>query len=142
MSIFFKFGVESGDPQNVTCDGLDMSLSDLKLAIKDQKKIKNVTDFDLQVSLTSCRLQHVTNVATFHFDNPQVENGQTKLIYTDDSQLIPRGTTVLVKRVPLPRGEKKTWRVERVASRADPRELGSLEVGIEMILITVVMLQI
>ena len=52
MSIFFKFGVESGDPQNVTCDGLDMSLSDLKLAIKDQKKIKNVTDFDLQVSVT------------------------------------------------------------------------------------------
>ena len=49
MSIFFKFGVELGEPQNVTCDGMDMSLGDLKLAIKDQRKIKNVTDFDLQV---------------------------------------------------------------------------------------------
>ena len=49
MSIFFKFGVELGEPHNVTCDGMDMSLGDLKLAIKDQRKIKNVTDFDLQV---------------------------------------------------------------------------------------------
>ena len=49
MSIFFKFGVESGDPQKVTCDGMDMSLLELKLAIKDMKGIKNVTDFDLQV---------------------------------------------------------------------------------------------
>ena len=50
MSIFFKFGVESGDPQKVTCDGMDMSLVELKLAIKDLKGIKNVTDFDLQVN--------------------------------------------------------------------------------------------
>ena len=51
MSIFFKFGVESGDPMKVNCDGMDMSLAELKLAIKDLKGIKNVTDFDLQVSL-------------------------------------------------------------------------------------------
>ena len=49
MSIFFKFGVELGEPHNITCDGMDMSLGDLKLAIKDQRRIKNVTDFDLQV---------------------------------------------------------------------------------------------
>ena len=51
MSIFFKFGVELGEPHNVTCDGMDMSVGDLKLAIKDQRRIKNVTDFDLQVTL-------------------------------------------------------------------------------------------
>lgn len=90
MSIFFKFGVELGEPHNVTCDGMDMSVGDLKLAIKDQRRIKNVTDFDLQV-----------------------ENGQTKLVYTDDGELIPRGTTVLVRRMPMPRGEKKTWRAEK-----------------------------
>ena len=58
MSIFFKFVVESGEPQNVKCDGMDMSLADLKLAITDQRKFKNVTDFDLQVltPLFSCLL--------------------------------------------------------------------------------------
>ena len=49
MSIFFKFGEELGEPHNVTCDEMDMSLGNLKLAIKDQRRIKNVTDFDLQV---------------------------------------------------------------------------------------------
>ena len=52
MSIFFKFGVESGEPQKVTCDGMDMSLLELKLAIKDMRGIKNITDFDLQVRYT------------------------------------------------------------------------------------------
>ena len=51
MSIFFKFGVESGDPMKVNCDGMDMNLAELKLAIKDIKGIKNVTDFDLQVTV-------------------------------------------------------------------------------------------
>ena len=49
MSIFFKFGSEAGEPQKVTCDGMDMSLLELKLAIKDLRGIKNITDFDLQV---------------------------------------------------------------------------------------------
>ena len=44
MSIFFKFGVEAGDPMKVNCDGMDMNLGDLKLAIKDIKGIKNVKD--------------------------------------------------------------------------------------------------
>ena len=51
MSIFFKFGVESGEPHKVTCDGMDMSLLELKLAIKDLRGIKNITDFDLQVKI-------------------------------------------------------------------------------------------
>jgi len=90
MSIFFKFVVESGEPQSVKCGGMDMSLADLKLAIKDQRRFKNVTDFDLQV-----------------------ENGQTKYVYTDETELIPKNTTVMVKRMPMPRGEKKTWRAEK-----------------------------
>ena len=57
----------------------------------------------------------------------QVENGQSKFVYSDDGELISRGTTVLVKRVPLPHGVKKTWRQERaeVQNRA---ELSNLEV--------------
>ena len=109
MSIFYKFGVEAGDAQNVTCDGMDMSLGDLKLAVVDQRRIKNVTDYDLQV-----------------------ENGQTGNVYTVEAELIPRGTTVLIRRVPCNRGEKKTWRPEYV--RAEGRgsrgggELSSLVV--------------
>ena len=87
MSIFYKFGCEAGDAHNVTCDGMDMSLSDLKLAVVDQRRMNNVTEFDLQV-----------------------ENGQTGKVYTVEEELIPRGTTVQIRRIPLPRGEKKTWR--------------------------------
>merc|ERR1719192_694236 len=80
-----------------------MNLGELKLAIKDIKGIKNVTDFDLQV-----------------------ENSQSKMIYTDEAQLIARGTTVQVKRVPLPRGEKKTWRQERENRSRDPVAAGEV----------------
>ena len=75
MSIFYKFGVEAGDASNVECPGaMDMSLADLKLAIVQQRNIKNVTDYDLQI-----------------------ENGQSGKPYTVEEELIPRGTTVMVK---------------------------------------------
>ena len=90
MSIFFKFGVEAGDPMKVNCDGMDMNLGELKLAIKDIKGIKNVTDFDLQVR----DLQDIWTPQ--HIIDPQVENSQNKEIFTDEAQLIPRGTTVQV----------------------------------------------
>ena len=74
MSIFYKFGVEAGDACNVECPGaMDMSLADLKLAIVQQRNIKNVTDYDLQI-----------------------ENGQSGKQYIVDEELIPRGTTVMV----------------------------------------------
>ena len=41
----------------VNCDGMDMNLAELKLAIKGIKGIKNVTDFDLQVNFI-CHLIH------------------------------------------------------------------------------------
>lgn len=104
MSIFFKFGVESGDPMKVNCDGMDMSLAELKLAIKDLKGIKNVTDFDLQI-------EHVQNKTIYDNKN--------------EKQLIPRGVTVLVKRVPMPRGEKKVWREERVEKELSTQEVTS-----------------
>ena len=87
MSIFYKFGCEAGDASNVPCNGINMSLSDLKRAVVDQRRMNNVTEFDLQV-----------------------ENGQTGKVYTIEEEIIPRGTTVQIRRVPLPRGEKKIWR--------------------------------
>ena len=90
MSVFYKWGNEKGDPASIVCDAMDMSLADLKLAIVDQRKIKNETDYDFKVT-----------------------NSQTKEAYEDDMILLPRNTTVHVARTPLPRGEKKIWRVNR-----------------------------
>ena len=68
MSIFYRFGVEAGDPCNVQMDGaMDMSLGDLKLAIVTQRNINNVTDYDLRV-----------------------ENNQTGKVYLEEDELIPR----------------------------------------------------
>ena len=39
-------------------------------------------------------------------------NGRTKFVYTDEAQLILKGSTVMVRRMPLPRREKMTWRAE------------------------------
>ena len=76
MSIFYKFGVEAGDASNVECPGaMDMSLADLKLAIVQQRNIKNVTDYDLQIE--------------------KWEAGRGKP-YTEE-ELIPWGTTVMVR---------------------------------------------
>ena len=44
----------------VNCDGMDMNLGELKLAIKDIKGIKNVTDFDLQVRNLQGIYQHLS----------------------------------------------------------------------------------
>ena len=74
----------------VNCDGMDMNLGELKLAIKDIKGIKNVTDFDLQVRNSKGFSQQMLNFPL------QVENSQSKEIFTDEAQLIPRGTTVQV----------------------------------------------
>ena len=126
MSIFYKFGVEAGDACNVECPGaLDMSLADLKLAIVQQRNINNVTDYDLQI-----------------------ENSQSGKPYSVEEELIPRGTTVLVRRhilsltpptsqvtltylqvrrVPMPRGEKKTWQAEPKMERT--RSKGGGEVS-------------
>ena len=72
MSIFYKFGIVAG---NVECPGaMDMSVADLKLAIVQQRKIKNVTDYDLQI-----------------------ENSQGGKPYIVEEELIPRGTTVTVR---------------------------------------------
>ena len=38
---------------------------------------------------------------------------QTKEVYENDMDLLHRNTTVHVARKPLPRGEKKIWRVNR-----------------------------
>jgi hypothetical protein len=103
MSVFYTFGVEAAGGSSVLLDGMEISLKDLKLAIVDQKKLKNETDFDLSVT-----------------------NSQTKQVYKDESEMINCGSTVSVGRIPMPRGEKKIWRQDRVA-KADIPVLGNTD---------------
>ena len=48
-------------------------------------------------------------------------------VYKEDSEMISRGTTVSVGRIPLPRGEKKIWREDRVAKADLPVLTGTAD---------------
>ncbi|KAG8224861.1 hypothetical protein J437_LFUL005464 [Ladona fulva] len=86
MSVHYKFK-SSLEYDTVTFDGLHISVRDLKKAILHQKRIGKNTDFDLQIT-----------------------NAQTKEVYTDDSTLIPKNTSLTVARVPLSASQqKRTW---------------------------------
>uniref|UniRef100_A0A4W3JAD2 Retinoblastoma binding protein 6 n=1 Tax=Callorhinchus milii TaxID=7868 RepID=A0A4W3JAD2_CALMI len=61
----------------VTFDGLHISLSDLKKTIMAREKLK-AADCDLQIT-----------------------NAQTKEEYTDDNALIPKNSSVIIKRIPI-----------------------------------------
>uniref|UniRef100_A0A8C9F251 DWNN domain-containing protein n=1 Tax=Pavo cristatus TaxID=9049 RepID=A0A8C9F251_PAVCR len=61
----------------VTFDGLHISLCDLKRQIMAREKLK-AADCDLQIT-----------------------NAQTKEEYTDDNALIPKNSSVIVRRIPI-----------------------------------------
>jgi hypothetical protein len=88
MSVRFKFKNDL-DYQAVPCDGFNISVRDLKRNIIRQKRLGRVTDFDLLVT-----------------------NSQSGKIYKDETELIPKNTTLTVQRAPLPEGKKKTWEDE------------------------------
>ncbi|GBP41990.1 E3 ubiquitin-protein ligase RBBP6 [Eumeta japonica] len=85
MSVHYKFK-SALDYDTVTFDGLHISVGDLKAAISQQKRIGKTSDFDLQIT-----------------------NAQTKEVYTDDTTLIPKNTSLLVARIPLSQQPKKQW---------------------------------
>ncbi|XP_074712347.1 E3 ubiquitin-protein ligase RBBP6-like [Strix uralensis] len=78
----------------VTFSGLHISLGDLKCQIMGRQKLKAAT----------CDLR--------------IANAQTKEEYTDDNALIPKNSSVIVRRVPV-RGVKATSKT-RVITRTKP----------------------
>uniref|UniRef100_A0A0F7ZBF3 E3 ubiquitin-protein ligase RBBP6 isoform 2 n=2 Tax=Crotalus TaxID=8728 RepID=A0A0F7ZBF3_CROAD len=78
----------------VTFDGLHISLCDLKRQIMGREKLK-AADCDLQIT-----------------------NAQTKEEYTDDNALIPKNSSVIVRRIPI--GGVKCTSKTYVISRTDP----------------------
>lgn len=85
MSVRFKFKNDL-EYHSIPCDGLNISVRDLKRSIVRLNKLGKITDFDLLI----------TNTVT----------GQT---YTDPTHLINKNTTVTVQRLPLTDGKKKVW---------------------------------
>ena len=88
MSVRFKF---KNDLEFATlpCDGFNISVRDLKKSIIRTKKLGRVTDFDLTVT-----------------------NQQTNESYEDEEELIPKNSTLIVARHPLPTGQRKIWEEE------------------------------
>ncbi|XP_074665938.1 E3 ubiquitin-protein ligase RBBP6-like [Strix aluco] len=78
----------------VTFSGLHISLGNLKRQIMGRQKLKAAT----------CNLQ--------------ISNTQTREEYTDDNALIPKNSSVIVRRAPL-RGVKTTSKT-RVITRTEP----------------------
>ncbi|XP_074733530.1 E3 ubiquitin-protein ligase RBBP6-like [Strix uralensis] len=78
----------------VTFSGLHISLGDLKRQIMSRQKLK----------VTNCELQ--------------ISNAQTGEGYTDDNSLIPKNSSVIVRRVPV-RGVKTTSKT-RFITRTEP----------------------
>eukprot|EP00088_Acartia_fossae_P044309 TRINITY_DN4699_c0_g1_i11.p1 TRINITY_DN4699_c0_g1~~TRINITY_DN4699_c0_g1_i11.p1 ORF type:complete len:400 (-),score=62.29 TRINITY_DN4699_c0_g1_i11:188-1387(-) len=92
MSVRFKFKNDL-DYHSVPCDGLNISLRDLKRSIIRQKKFGKITDFDLVI----------TNTATDQ-------------VYADENELINKNTTVSVQRAPLPDNQKKVWEEDVISA--------------------------
>jgi len=76
MSVHYKFK-SAKDYDTVTFDGGFITLAELKATIITQKKLGKNTDFDLNVT-----------------------NAQTEEEYKDDNTLVPKNTSVIVRRVP------------------------------------------
>jgi E3 ubiquitin-protein ligase RBBP6 len=78
MAVHFKFK-SSKAFESVTFDGPFISVANLKEMIIDKKKLRNGTDYDIKLS--------------------KPENDEE---YTDEECLVPKNTSVLVRRIPRP----------------------------------------
>lgn len=86
--VYYKFKSQR-DPSRVVFDGPAISVFDLKREIITLNKLGNGADFDLSIYDES------TNEGAYSC--PNVING---IEYTDDNYMIPRATSVVVRRLP------------------------------------------
>ncbi|XP_067937384.1 uncharacterized protein [Watersipora subatra] len=75
--VHYKFQ-SSNDHDTITFDGLSISLADLRTAILNKSKLAPSADLSIQIT-----------------------NAQTKEVYKNDSDLVPKNTSVNVTRVPI-----------------------------------------
>jgi E3 ubiquitin-protein ligase RBBP6 len=92
MSVRFKFKNDI-EYSAIPCDGFHISVHDLKRAIIRAKRLGRVTDFDLDVT-----------------------NHQDGKVFENDETLIPKNSTLIIVRKPLPKGQQKMWEEEKLVS--------------------------
>ena len=101
MSVRYKFKNDLNFT-TLTIDGFHISVIDLKKAIVQAKKLGRITDFDLIVT-----------------------DSNTDKEYSKDEDLVPKNTSLIVARHPLPQGQKKIW--EEDQNKAVLNQINALE---------------
>ena len=91
MSVRYKFKNDLAFT-TLHIDGFDISVIDLKKAIHQAKKMGRITDFDLIIT-----------------------NSETEEAYAKDEDLVPKNTSLIVAKHPLPQGQKKVWEEEKAS---------------------------
>ena len=92
MSVRFKFKNDL-EHTALPVDGFHISVIDLKRAIVRLKKLGKTTDFDLEVT-----------------------NQQDNKLFDADDALIPKNSTLVIVRKPLPKGQQRVWEEEKSAN--------------------------
>ena len=101
MSVRFKFKNDK-EFTALPCDGFHISVLDLKKAIIRLKRFGRVTEFDLEV-----------------------ENQQNGTVFANEEDLIPKNSSLIIMRTPLPKGQQKVWEEDRSATVAGAGLSGS-----------------
>lgn len=109
MAVHFKFR-SAVEYDSINIDGHGISIANLKEKIVDQKNLGRGTDFDLVIT-----------------------NAQSGEEYTEDSLIVPRNTSVIIKRVPATRA-KATLLVQDTSAEVLERKVhsGSKDVDVAL----------
>ncbi|EKU23176.1 ubiquitin-protein ligase e3 rbbp6 family involved in mrna cleavage [Nannochloropsis gaditana CCMP526] len=97
----FKTATETN---SLRFDGQSLRVFDIKAAIVAEKRLDKGLDFDLELS-----------------------NPQTKEVYVDETKMIAKNSTVLVKRVAAPRGSAGLLARLRANTPLTPQNIAGLE---------------
>ncbi len=99
-SVFYKFNSRR-DESRVTFDGTGISVFDLKRDIILANNMGKANDFDLYIYDSTSKQGVCTSTCHFSF-----ELTRSVTEYKDDSEIIPRSSYVIVKRLPASRPGK------------------------------------
>jgi len=105
-SVHYKFK-SAKDYDTVTFEDAYISLGELKRLIISQKKLGKGNDFDLKVTnaQTNDGLTSFVYLTTTTFRTSNAYNLSSRTEYEEDSTLIPKNTSVIIRRVPATRNQ-------------------------------------
>ena len=95
-SVFFRFKSQK-EPSRVTFDGTGISVFELKREIITLSRLGDGTDFELIIT-TEDSSEGESPFRHLDFQDPP--SLTLRIVYDDDTTIIPRSTTVIAKRLP------------------------------------------